>query len=676
MNVLYKLFFFGIFLLPGLLTAQSDGLTPWDLTQTQMVTSAAISDDAKYVAFTRATPANPLEENRPPRISLHIMDVESGEIMDVENGTGAGALSTRPGYPGFTYLTRFEGESTNSLAYVCPRSGNVSELFSFETNIAGYEWNPDGQRIAFMARLPVKQEEPPLPYSPEIFEEGLINQKAWVANIKSTWPDIRKMDVPGSTYIIEWSHNGDKLAMSTAPTPHIDDRFMFQRVRIADPRTGDVINEIDNEGKIVQITWSPDDRRLALLAGTDIHDPIAGRIMMVGVEGGAPQNIWPEFEGKFEQLLWVEDDKIHVRTSESTTSLYGHINTDGTGYTRQMTGEELAMRNFHRAANGDIVFAGSTPTHPNEVFLLRNGSDTHERLTHHNEWLEERSLGEQRVVTYTARDEEFDIDGMLILPTDYQEGEQYPLIVMVHGGPEAHYSNGWLTNYSMPGQVAADRGFAVFYPNYRGSTGRGLEFITSSQMDLSGAEFDDVVDGVDYLIEQGIADPDRIGVTGGSYGGYATAWMSTYYSDRFAAGVMFVGISNNISKWGTSDIPEELYLVHTKERLWDDWQGNLEKSPIYYVERAQTPILIMHGSEDTRVHPGQSLELYRHLVVRKPDLPVRLVWYPEEGHGNRRSSSQFDYNLRMLEWFETYLEDQSAPLPSKDLKLESAGIPE
>ncbi len=100
--------------------------------------------------------------------------------------------------------------------------------------------------------------------------------------------------------------------------------------------------------------------------------------------------------------------------------------------------------------------------------------------------------------------------------------------------------------------------------------------------------------------------------------------MSTRYSHRFAAGVMFVGISNNLSKWGTSDIPEELYLVHSRKRIWDDWQGNLERSPIYHVDNSQTPLLIMHGEEDTRVHPGQSLELYRHIKVRKPEVPVRL----------------------------------------------------
>src|SRR5690606_12470890 len=202
-----------------------------------------------------------------------------------------------------------------------------------------------------------------------------------------------------------------------------------------------------------------------------------------------------------------------------------------------------------------------------------------------------------------------------------------------HGGPESHYKNGWLTGYSSFGQLAAARGFAVFYPNYRGSTGRGVAFSKLSQGDPAGLEFDDLVDAVDHLIEIGLVDRDKVGVTGGSYGGYATAWLSTRYSDRFAAGVMFVGISNKISKVGTTDIPNEEFLVHARKRPWENWQFFLERSPIYYADDSTTPLLILHGEDDPRVDPGQSHELYRHLKLRG-QAPVRLVLYPGEGHGN------------------------------------------
>jgi dipeptidyl aminopeptidase/acylaminoacyl peptidase len=259
-----------------------------------------------------------------------------------------------------------------------------------------------------------------------------------------------------------------------------------------------------------------------------------------------------------------------------------------------------------------------------------------------------------------------EIQGILIHPVN-REGDT-PLITVVHGGPEAHYDNGWLTSYSMPGQMGAGDGYAVFYPNYRGSTGRGAEFAKSSQGDPGGKEFDDIIDGIDYLVANNGIDRDKVGVTGGSYGGYATAWMSTRHTDRFAAGVMSVGISNNISKWGTSDIPEEMFLVHSRKRIWDDYQFFLERSPIFYADQADTPLLILHGKEDTRVDPGQSYELYRHIKTRT-DTPVRLVLYPGEGHGNRKSTARYDFSLRMMRWFNTYLKEGNGEVPVVELDI-------
>ena len=164
------------------------------------------------------------------------------------------------------------------------------------------------------------------------------------------------------------------------------------------------------------------------------------------------------------------------------------------------------------------------------------------------------------------------------------------------------------------------------------------------------------------LAEQGLVDPKRVGITGGSYGGYATAWGSTYYSDRFAAGVMFVGISDLVSKAGTTDIPEEIFLVHHRKRVWDEWRFFRERSPVYHVDKARTPLLILHGRDDTRVPPSQSLELYR-LLKTVGQTPVRLILYPGEGHGNRRAASRYDYHLRALRWMEHYLKGPAATCP-------------
>jgi dipeptidyl aminopeptidase/acylaminoacyl peptidase len=652
-------------------TAQT-GVTPEHIAKMEAVTGSVISDDANIIAYTISIPADPFKENAPNQNHLYLIDLENGTSRPYYTLGSVGSVQFRPGTGTITFLTQRPGDSTRSLYELPVDGGEAVKLLSFERNILSYTWHPDGNRIAFRATDAPESSSSPLPYLADVFEENKPQHRVYIANVADINIVPNRIHVDGSIYLFEWSPDGEKLAVSAAPTPSVDDSFMAQQIFIVDRSTRQIISEINNEGKLGQIVWSPDSQRLALRGAANINDPIDGRILIVSARGGVPVLIDRDFEGKYEQISWTSNSTIHFYASISTSSIIGTIRPDGTGkQTLFLTGEH-SIGSFSRSGNGLISFTASSPEHPTEVYLLDENTDGEpQRKTYNNPWLNQVELGRQEVVSYETRDGEFVIDGMLIYPLNYTTGTRVPVITVVHGGPEAHYSNGWLTAYSMPGQMAAAKGYAVFYPNYRGSTGRGIEFIFSSQGDLSGKEFDDIVDGVDYLISRGIADPDRIGVTGGSYGGYASAWMSTYYSDRFAAAVMFVGISNNLSKWGTSDIPEELYLVHSRERMWesdDKWMDYLRRSPIYWVDRAETPILIMHGSNDTRVHPAQSLELYRHLKVRRPEVPARLVWYPGEGHGNTRSASKYDYNYRMLQWFDTYLMtgNRSAELPNWD----------
>ncbi len=649
-------------------SAFAQGLTPMQIANLKNVGTAVVSSDGAYVAYTVSVQANPLENNVGNSLELFVFNTESGEIVQHELERNPAGLSARPGNGTFTFTTRMGDDPVNGLYELNPSTNQTELLFSFDRNMVGYEWDPAGRRISFIAMEDLNLPENPLPYDPIIFEENRPNRLGFMVDLGRANPEAMPINIEGSFYNMAWSSDSSLLAVSVAPSPEVDDQFMFQTVFVVDASTGDVRNAINNAGKIGQITWSPDGSQLALRAGNSINDPIDGRIMVVDATGGTPENIFPGFLGKFEEIKWTAEDTIHFIASEGVWRSFGTISPDGTNFTRIVGTGGPVMYTFSVADNGDVVFVVDAPEHPREVYHMSADSNSPQRITDVNPWLADVSMGVQEIVTYSARDG-LEIEGLLIRPYGENDNQRYPLITVVHGGPEAHYSNGWLTNYSLPGQLMAARGFAVFYPNYRGSTGRGLEFIKSSQGDLAGAEFDDVVDGVDHLIEIGLVDADRVGVTGGSYGGYATAWMSTYYSDRFAAGVMFVGISNNISKWGTSDIPEELYLVHSRKRIWDYWQDNLERSPIYWVERSQTPILIMHGAEDTRVHPAQSLELYRHLRVRKPEVPVRLVLYPGEGHGNTRATSRLDYNLRMIQWFETYLKEESPEFPDSHLNL-------
>lgn len=659
----------------------AQGLTPDHVAKTVSVTSSIISDDGSHVAYTVSIPADPYEENAGSSTKLHLLNTETGESKPYYSTSSIGGIQFRPGHNSITFLTSQTGDETRSLYELPLDGGEAVKIFEFERNISAYDWHNDGNHIVFSSFLSPETSSSPLPYQADVYEENQTQRPAYITNVEHDHMDHEphQIQVDRTVYLMKWSPDGSQLAVSAAPSPSVDDSFMAQSVYVVDYQSREVAAEINNEGKLGQIEWSPNGRRIALRAGADINDPIDGRILIVSANGGTPGIIDENFEGKYEQIKWSSENEIHFLASESTASSIGTIRPNGRNKQTIFRSGEHAISSFARSVNGTHSFVASSPQHPNELFVLESGRNAQpQKMTTHNEWLGELELGNQEVVTYTTRDGEFEIDGIMIYPNDYTDGSRIPVITVVHGGPEAHYGNGWLTGYSMPGQMAAAKGYGVFYPNYRGSTGRGIDFAYSSQGDLAGAEFDDIVDGVDYLIDEGIADGDRIGVTGGSYGGYASGWMSTYYSDRFAASVMFVGISNNLSKWGTSDIPDELYLVHSRERMWESdekWMDYLKRSPIYWVDRAETPTLIMHGAEDTRVHPAQSLELYRHLKVRKPDVPVRLVWYPGEGHGNTRASSRYDYNQRMLQWFDTYLmtgdataekPHWDAPIPQKE----------
>lgn len=653
----------GIFVLIGFIlvgvpsSILAQGLSAEQVAKIQSVSSALIAPDGDHIAYTVRTQVDPFEENAPANYELYVYDVAQETSRPYYTAGSVSDLSFRPEHSSLTFLTKREGDDHNAL-YELPLDGGAAvKLYQFDRSISAYDWNDSGDRLAFTSSDKAEESDNPLPYEAEVYEENNQQRRAYVVGIgdHDFHDNPKQLKVNGSVYHINWSPESERLAVAAAPTPAVDDYYMFQEISVADAGNGKVVAEINNEGKVGQVLWSPDGEQVALRAGADIHDPIDGRVLIVSAEGGTPEVIDEDYEGKYEEIDWTEEG-IHFLASESTATVLGHINADGSGKEITYRAEEQAISSWSRAKDGSYGLVASTPEHPAELYRLEDASDdSPERLTHHNKWLDDIALGKQEVISYTPEDGKFEIEGIFIYPVNYEEGDEIPVITVVHGGPESHYSNGWVTRYSAPGQMAAGDGYGVFYPNYRGSTGRGEAFLKSSQADMAGKEFDDVVDGVDYLIDEGIADPDRIGVTGGSYGGYASGWMSTYYSERFAASVMFVGISNNISKWGTSDIPEELFLVHARERIWNDWMGFLKRSPVYYVDRAQTPILIMHGKEDPRVHPSQSLELYRHIKVRKPDLPLRLVWYPGEGHGNRNSTARYIYSLRMMRWFDTYL---------------------
>lgn len=645
-----------------ILFAQNQGLTPEDISKLGYVSAATISDDGKKIAYTVVTPGDPVKENVAVSLKLWIYNVLTKTATPFITRGSLSQVSFRPNHATLTFLSRREGDKTTSIYEIPLAGGEALKIFEHEASISSYEWSPDGKKIVFLAKERDRNKSV-LPYQPIVYEENLLLTKSYLGNPGG---NAELLPLDGHCYAAHWSPDGTKISISTAPTALVDDSYMKQTINIVEVGTMKILAKVAHAAKRGSFAWSMDSKQLAIIAGADIHDPIAGRLFIADAEGGVPKSIISDFRGKFEAIQWADAKTIQFIASEGAYASFGSIGSKGKSLQKSIDKGNIALTSFSSAKNGTTAFIGSTSDHPKELFLF-NGKSI-ERITNSNQWLEDRKLGKQEVITYKAKDG-LELEGIVVLPVDYQKGRRYPLITVVHGGPESHYDQGWITGYSTPGHMAAANGYVVFYPNYRGSTGRGEEFAKTSQGDPAGLEFDDIIDGIDYLIEEGIVDKSKVGVTGGSYGGYATAWMSTRHTDRFAAGVMNVGISNNLSFWGTSDIPEEMFLVHSRNRIWDDYDFALRRSPIYYAGQSKTPLLIMAGADDTRVDPGQSKELYRHIRTRT-DTPVRLVLYPGEGHGNTKSTARFDYSLRMMRWFNLYLKQGGGDIPEKEIELE------
>jgi dipeptidyl aminopeptidase/acylaminoacyl peptidase len=667
------------------------GLGFEQLAALRSVRQVAISADGATIAYALEVPRRPgVDPDGPAWRELRVVRLGDGEDRIYVGGeVKVSGVRFSPDGKLITYLAKRDGDDHAALWAIPVAGGESRRLLAFDGAITDYRLSPDGGTLAFVAAEPAGEEREKAEdagYSQEVFEEDWRPTRAWLVPMPPFAPPVvdpstpdsepeepRPLPIEGSVSHLRWSPDGSLLAVDVAPTPLVDDGYMRRRVHVVEAASGELRARIDNPGKLGNFEFSPDGFRLAMISAADPNDPADGRLLVVSASGGALRDVLPDLEGDVAAFAWQDATTLMFVADVREETRFGEVDVDSLQQkTHAVSGPAAGgarvpiMTGLALSGDGQRgAVVGETPQHPAEVFVLAHGNAAPRRLTDSNPWLAGVELAPQEVFRHQARDG-LGLGGVLIRPLGANEGPA-PLLLMVHGGPEAHRRNGWTTSYSAPAQLAAARGYAVFFPNYRGSTGRGVAFSKLGQGDAAGGEFDDLVDAVDALAAAGIADLDRVGITGGSYGGYATAWCATRYSERFKAGVMFVGISNKVSKGMTTEIPIEDIMVHTLFPPYTRWRYSLERSPIYYVEQARTPLLIAGGTADSRVHPSQSLQLYRALkLIGKT--PVRYVRYPGEGHGNARAASRDDYARRLMRWMDHFVVEGRSDLPPWELE--------
>jgi dipeptidyl aminopeptidase/acylaminoacyl peptidase len=638
-------------------------LTALDVVTMKSVSGAYPSPDGTRIAFTRSEPRGPADTPGSAYSGLYLLNADGTERPLIVGKRNVGGVSWTPDGTAITFLDRREGDAGRQLYALPIHGGEAVRVFEAERGIVQYRWRPDGKAVAFTVReaLPAQRVAArALGFRQTVVDEDWapVGLRLWVEAAHAE----TRLAVPGSVFDLQWSPDGARIALALAPRPLVDDSYMFKRIHVVDVASGAVRQLVDNPGKLGAFRWSPDSRRLAYVSAVDVRDPHAGMLYLADVGTGAITSLTQELEGMVHAVEWRDTERLRLVISRGVESRVTDLDLRN-GIWNDLPGGEFAIQ--------QVVTAGSTvaavvsgPWHPSEVYTLAGGSWT--RRTNSNPWLDEIPLGRQEVYRFPAGDG-VEIEGILLAPLDFEQGRRYPLVIVAHGGPESHYRNQWVTTYSGWGQLLSRGGYFVWFPNYRSSTGRGVEFAKADHGDPMGREFEDHLDAIAHFVERGWVDRARVGIGGGSYGGYTAAWAATRHSEHFAASVSFVPVTHVPTKWLTTDIPWEYYYVHYEER-WphEQWDFLSERSPLTYAPQCRTPLLVLGGTNDPRVHPSQPHMLYR-AVKTSTETPVRYVRYPGEGHGNRTNVYRYDYALRALRWFDHYLQpgDQrnAAPPP-------------
>ncbi len=544
--------------------------------------------------------------------------------------------------------------------------GEAWQLTTVRDGANSYVWSPDGSQIAFLstdslsrdAEARIKRRDDPKP-----FEGDLRRAHLWVVNVatkqatKLTSGDFTVRGTP------TWSPDGTRLAILTSPTPLIRDErrdawivtvASREKVRISPPPS------MLAQGTPV---WSPDGKMLAFGALTETWkangDSIAPRslkntnLVLYDIAARSARDAsGAQFDNSVGQLHWSADGRQVLFTAQ--VRAYGNVYAldVASGRVTELT-RDLMIRAPSYASDGrTVAFAMDSPDSPAEVYIADGSFASPTRLTTTNPQLAGVSLGQTEVITWKSSDG-WSVEGILLKPVGYTPGQRVPLLVDVHGGPTGAHTNGFKANWGSAGHYWAGRGWAVLYPNPRGSTGYGEKFMRGNLKDWGGGDYRDIMTGVDELVKRGIADSDRLAITGWSYGGYMTGWVVSQ-TGRFKAAMMGAGLVNMVSMYGTTDIPGYIGTFYDGMPQLDGTMSNksLEfyrsRSAISYSDKVTTPLLMLHGGNDERVPIGQPMEYFRNL--RDRGKTAELVFYPREGHGLSEYYHQIDKMQREYEW--------------------------
>ncbi len=526
--------------------------------------------------------------------------------------------------------------------------GEATTLTKGKRSVSQFAWSPDGKQIAFAAPDAKSEDEEKKEKDKDdahIVDKEDKHARLWLLTVASG--EAKAVTEP--KWAIEeliWHPRGSGLMLIATDHPESDqetNRIFF--FRLSD---GSLTQVLAPRGPFGRLRAAPDGLRMAFIGcredGPSPHDLMVARHgdKIVGNLTGA------SLDRAILDYAWTKDSGLLLIAADGFHTKFVGYAPDGS---RKDPASSVALNPAGIAitASGDVYFAGQTATQPQELYLW-DQSGTPQQLTHLNDAWNQFALVATEFYKYKSFDGQ-EIEAAILKPTNYDGHSKLPLIALIHGGP----TGAWQDRIETWGQLLAARGYAVWYPNIRGSVGYGEKFIESNRGDWGGADFKDVMAGVHDLVNRGIADPTRLGIGGWSYGGFMSEWAITQ-TNEFKAAVSGAGLSNLISEYGTEKGP-----------AYDEWffglpyenpTAFLNSSPFLHLKNAKTPTLILQGQDDDVDPVGQSQELYRGL--KRYGVETEFVLYPRENHGFQEEKHLLDRLNRILAWYDKHLKPQEA----------------
>jgi dipeptidyl aminopeptidase/acylaminoacyl peptidase len=588
------------------------------------------------------------------------------QITFGEKGESQGQFSPDGKFISFV-ASRGAADAKSQVYVMAIEGGEAWKLTDAKESVQSYSWSPDSKSIAFVATDPrTAQEEADTKKRDDerVFEGDFRMQHAWVIDVDSK---AATRITSGTDYTVQgapsWAPDSKRFAFGAAATPMLrDNRRDVYVATLGQAEQAVRIEKVStNWGNDGSPRWSQDGKTIAWVGEPNTTAPMPDgtasgvvmqqRLMLYDVNSKKIKDtLTPDFDSDAGNPVWTNEGTrvMFVTGKRAYNEAFAYDLTSGT-YT-QLTKNKTISGTAVSKDGKTIIVTMDAPDSATEIYATDPSFSSLKRLTNTNPQLAGLQQGVTEVVTWKSSDS-VEVEGVLLKPVGYEAGKRYPTLVVAHGGPAGAYVNGFRLGGLEGGQVWAGKGWAVFYPNPRGSSNYGQKTLAANVNDWGGGDFKDIMTGVDALIARGISDPDKLAHIGWSYGGYMTAWTITQ-TTRYKAAMVGAGLTDMWSMYGTNDIPSVLIAYFGGIPNAATLPLYLDRSAMSHIDKVTTPTLILHGAADERVPTGQAYELYRGLKDRGKT--TELVFYPREGHGFTEYYHQRDRMQRIYDWVTKY----------------------